>query len=100
VFLLGGLALVLDDLPDVHGKIESSLNWLKAKAGQGGKFISAVHIVTGALTFYIFAAMTLAMFQNASYVTIANLVVLVSAFITGVTSFIFVKRSVWLKIKC
>lgn len=100
VFLLGGLALVLDDLPDVHGKIESSLNWLKAKAGQGGKLISAVHIVTGALTFYIFTAMTLAMFQNASYVTIANLVVLVSAFITGVTSFIFVKRSVWLKIKC
>ncbi|MCL4430205.1 MAG: hypothetical protein M1167_05585 [Chloroflexi bacterium] len=100
VFLLGGFALVLDDLPDVHGKIESSLNWLKAKAGQGGKLISAVHIVTGAVTFYIFVAITLAMVYDSSYITIANLIVLGSAFITGVTSFIFVKRSVWLKIKC
>ncbi len=100
VFLLGGLALVLDDLPDVHGKIESSLNKLKAKTGQDGKLVSIVHIVTGAVTFYIFVAMTLAMLQNSSSVTIANLIVLVSAFITGVTSFIFVKRSVWLKIKC
>jgi len=72
--------LVLDDLPDVHGKIESSLNWLKAKAGKGGKVISAVHIVTGAFTFYIFVAMTLSMLENASYITVANLVVLVSAF--------------------
>ena len=100
VFLLGGSALVLDDLPDVHGKIESSLNWLKAKAGQGGKIISAVHIVTGAVTFYVFVAISLAMVYDPTYVTLANLIVLVSAFITGVTSFIFVKRSVWLKIKC
>ena len=100
VFLLGGLALVLDDLPDVHGKIESSLNKLKAKTGQHGKLVSIVHIVTGAVTFYIFVAMTLAIIQSSSYVTIANLIVLVSAFITGVTSFIFIKRSVWLKIKC
>jgi len=98
VFLLGGSALVLDDLPDVHGKIESSLNWLKAKAGQGGKLISAVHIVTGAVTFYLFIAMTLAMIYDPPYITVANLIVLVSAFITGVTSFIFVKRSVWLKL--
>jgi hypothetical protein len=100
VFLLGGLALVLDDLPDVHGKIESSLNKLKAKTGQHGQLVSIVHIVTGAVTFYIFVAMTLAMIQSSSYFTIANLIVLVSAFITGVTSFIFIKRSVWLKIKC
>ncbi len=98
VFLLGGLALVLDDLPDVHGRIESFLNWLKAKAGQGGKLVSVVHIVTGAITFYIFVAMTLAMVYDPTAATIANLIVLVSAFITGVTSFIFVKRSVWLKI--
>ena len=98
VFLLGGLALVLDDLPDVHGRVESFLNWLKAKAGQGGKLVSVVHIITGAITFYIFVAMTLAMVYDSTSFTIANLIVLVSAFITGVTSFIFVKRSVWLKL--
>ena len=98
VFLLGGLALVLDDLPDVHGRIDSFLNWLKTKAGQGGKLVSVVHIITGAITFYIFVAMTLTMVYDPTSVTLANLIVLISAFITGVTSFIFVKRSVWLKL--
>ena len=98
VFLLGGSALVLDDLPDVHGRIESSLNWLKAKAGRGGKLISVVHLVTGAITFYLFVAMSLAMVYDPTYVAVANLIVLGSTFITGVTSFIFVKRSVWLKL--
>jgi len=98
VFLLGGSALVLDDLPDVHGKIDSSLNWLKTKAGQGGKIISALQLVTGAVSLYLFAAIALAINQNPSHLTVANLIVLVSAFITGITSFVFVKRKVWLKI--
>lgn len=98
VFLLGGSALVLDDLPDVHGKIESSLNWLKAKAGQGGKFLSIVQLITGAVTFYLFIAISLSMAQDPQYITVANLIVLGSVFITSVTSFIFVRRRVWLKI--
>jgi hypothetical protein len=99
-FLLGGGALVLDDLPDVHGRVDSMLNWLKAKAGQGGKIISAVQLVTGAVSFYLFVAIALAMNQDAAYITIANLVVLVSVLITSITSLIFVKRKVWLKIQC
>jgi hypothetical protein len=100
VFLLGGGALVLDDLPDVHGKIDSFLSWLKTKAGQGGKIISALQLVTGLVSFYLFAAIALAMNQNSSQITVANLIVLVSVFITSITSFIFVKRKVWLKITC
>ena len=100
VFLLGGGALVLDDLPDVHGKIDSFLSWLKTKAGQGGKIISALQLVTGAVSFYLFAAIALAMNQDPSHMTVANLIVLVSVFITSITSFIFVKRKVWLKIHC
>ena len=99
-FLLGGGALVLDDLPDVHGRVDSMLNWLKAKAGQGGKILSAVQLVTGAVSFYLFVSIALAMNQDASYITIANLVVLVSVLITSITSLIFVKRKVWLKIQC
>ncbi|HLN89488.1 MAG TPA: hypothetical protein VK253_05425 [Candidatus Binatia bacterium] len=99
VFLLGGSALVLDDLPDVHGKIESTLNWLKAKAGQGGKIISAIHLITGAISFYLFVAITLALIYDPPSMTVANLIVLGSVFITGVTSFIFVKRSAWLKLR-
>jgi hypothetical protein len=98
--LLGGGALVLDDLPDVHGKIDSFLSWLKTKAGRGGKIISALQLVTGAVSFYLFAAIALAMNQDPSHMTVANLIVLVSAFITSITSFIFVRRKVWLKIPC
>ena len=98
VLLLGGLALVLDDLPDVHGTIDASLNWLKHKAGQWGKVVSAVHIVTGALSFYIFVAVSLALFYDPTSVTLANLIVIVSSLITGVTSLIFVKRSVLIKL--
>jgi hypothetical protein len=99
VFLLGGGALVLDDLPDVHGRIDSFLNWLKAKAGQAGKLISALQVITGTVTLYIFIAIALAMNQDHSYITIANSIVLVSTFITGITSFIFVKRKIWLNLE-
>jgi hypothetical protein len=98
VFLLGGGALVLDDLPDVHGRIDSFLNWLKTKAGQAGKLISALQLVTGAVSLYLFVAIALAMNHDPSHLTVANLIVLVSAFITSITSFIFVRRKVWLKI--
>jgi hypothetical protein len=99
VLLLGGLALLLDDLPDVHGKVDSFLNGLKARAGRRGKLISLVHLVTGALTFYLFVAIALAMIYDSGTATAANMIVLVSAFITGVTSLIFVRRSVYMKLE-
>jgi hypothetical protein len=98
-FIIGGSALLLDDLPDVHERVESCLNWLKAKAGQGGKIISAFQLVTGAFSFYIFFAILLAMFQNSHWVTLANSILIATMFVTSVTSLIFVKRKVWLKIK-
>jgi hypothetical protein len=97
-FILGGFTLVLDDLPDVHEKVESTLNWLKAKVGQGGRIVSAFQLLTGAVSFYIFVAITLAMAQNPQWITAANLLLIVTLFITSVTSIIFVRRRVWLKI--
>ncbi len=98
-FILGGGALLLDDLPDVHERVESTLNWLKAKAAQGGKIISAVQLITGAVSLYLFVAILLAMFQNPQWITVANLLLIGTMLVTSVTSFIFVKRKVWLKIK-
>ncbi len=97
-FMLGGTTLVLDDLPDVHGKIESSLNWLKAKVGQGGKIVTALQLACGAVTSYLFLAIALAMIYDFSYFTLANMIVLISTLITSITSFVFVKRKIWLKI--
>jgi hypothetical protein len=98
-FILGGFTLVLDDLPDVHEKVESALNWLKTKVGQGGRIVSAFQLLTGAVSFYIFVAITVAMAQNPQWVTGANLLLIGTVFITSVTSFIFVRRKVWLKIQ-
>jgi len=97
-FILGGGALLLDDLPDVHEKVELALNWLKAKAGQRGKIISVLQLLTGTISFYLFVAILLAMFQNPHWVTVANFLLISTILITSVTSFIFVKRRVWLRI--
>ncbi len=97
-FLLGGLTLVLDDLPDVNSRLDSGLNWLKFKVGQAGRFVSAVQLVMGVVSFYIFVAVTVSVYNTPQYVTVANFLVIGSYFITSITSFIFVRRKVWQKI--
>jgi hypothetical protein len=98
-FILCGLALVLDDLPDVSQRVESALNHLKLKVGQQGRFVSAVHFFCGVVSLYIFAAVALAMYYTPQWVTLSNSICAVTLFITGVTSFIFVRRHVWQRIK-
>jgi hypothetical protein len=97
-FILGGLTLVLDDLPDVHAKLDSGLNWLKSKVGQGARFVSAVQLVMGAISLYVSAAVTFSVYATPEYVTVANLLLIGTLFITSTTSFIFVRRHVWQKI--
>ncbi len=97
-FILGGLTLVLDDLPDVHTKLDSGLNWLKSKVGQGARFVSVVQLIMGAVSLYIFFAVTLSVYTTPEYVTVANLLLIGTLFITSITSFIFVRRQVWQKI--
>jgi hypothetical protein len=97
-FILGGWTLVLDDLPDVHSRLDSGLNWLKCKVGQGGRFVSAVQLAVGVVSLYVFAAVTLSVYTTPDYVTVANLLLIGTLFITSITSFIFVKRQVWQKI--
>jgi hypothetical protein len=97
-FILGGLTLVLDDLPDVHIKLDLGLNWLKGKVGQGARFVSVVQLMVGAVSLYVFAAVTLSVYTTPEYVTVANLMLIGTLFITSITSFIFVRRQVWQKI--
>jgi hypothetical protein len=97
-FILGGLTLVLDYLPDVHTKFDSGLNWLKCKVGQGARFVSVVQLVAGAVSLYVSASVTLSVYATPEYVTVANLLLIGTLFITSITSFIFVRRHVWQKI--
>lgn len=96
-FLLGGLTLVLDDLPDVSRRIDSALNWLKTKVLRGQKFVIIAQVVSGIISLYIFSAVTIGMFYYPEWITLANIILVTSLLITSITSFIFVKNKVWHK---
>ncbi len=93
--ILGGLTLVLDDLPDVSKRVDRTLNWLKAKLLPKQKIIVATQLVCGAVSMYFFIGLGVGMLQNPDWVTLANGLLIGSVFITGVTSFIFVKKRMW-----
>jgi len=93
--LLGGLTLLLDDLPDVSKHIETALNHMKAGAFRIRKLIIAAQLGTGVISLYLFVAVCVAMIQVPEWVTLANFILILTTFITSVCSFIFVKRKVW-----
>lgn len=97
-FLLGGLTLVLDDLPDVSNRVESGLNCLKSGVYRARKIISAVQVAMGAFSFYLFVAVIVYLSQNPQWITVANVMLVGTVFITSVTSFVFVKRRVWTRL--
>jgi len=97
-FFLGGLTLVLDDLPDVSKRVESVLNRLKSGVYRGRRIMSAVQIIMGVFSFYLFAAVIFYLSQNPQWVTAANILLIGTVLITSITSFIFVKRRVWVKL--
>jgi hypothetical protein len=97
-FLLGGLTLVLDDLPDVSKRVEGGLNWLKAKTARVGQVVAFLQLVFGVLSFYLFFAVCLYLVANPVWLTVANVLLAGSVFFTSVCCFVFVKRGFWLRI--
>jgi hypothetical protein len=94
-FLLGGLTLVLDDLPDVSRKIESGLNWLKTRVLKGPRLLIVAQAITGIGSLYLSAAILYAMMNVPEWITIANFILLFTVLVTGLTSFVFVRKRVW-----
>jgi hypothetical protein len=97
VFFLAGLALLLDDLPDVSKMVESALNWTKTKAYRARKTIQILQFVTGCFAFYCCMSIMLDTLDGSNR-TIPNLFPISSLLLTSVTSFAFVKRKAWLNI--
>jgi hypothetical protein len=98
VFFLAGLALFLDDLPDVHKKIESALNWVKAKAYVARKSLHALQFVTGCFALYCCLSILLDTLGGSNR-AVPNLFAIGTLLVTSITSFVCVKRGSWLKIK-
>ncbi|MCW3996893.1 MAG: hypothetical protein NWE98_12190 [Candidatus Bathyarchaeota archaeon] len=97
VFFLAGLALFLDDLPDVSKKIHSGLNWIKAKVYRIRKSLHVLQALTGAFALYCSFSILFSTLQYSAR-ALPNSFVIVSLFITGITSFALVKRKAWLSI--
>ena len=97
-FILGGLTLVVDDLPDVSRVTASFVGWLKARAYQTRKIIHAAQFMMGLVSSYFFASVTVWIAQYPGEATLANLILMGTLFVTSLLSFISVKRKIWLRI--
>jgi hypothetical protein len=98
-FFLGGLALLLDDLPDVSTRTSKTLDWLKLQAYKARKVIYAIQLVTGAVCLYITGAIIAYTIQNPAR-ALPDAFFAGSMLITSITSLVLVKRKNWLKIEC
>ncbi len=96
-FLLTGLTLVLDDLPDVSKRVESTLNKIKSQACRIRRVFHVLQFITGAITFYIAVAIAAFEVYHPSS-NIANFLTMGTLLVTSLTSFACVKRKSWLKI--
>jgi hypothetical protein len=98
-FMLGGLTLVLDDLPDVHTVAFRGLRWMKSKAHSARKVLDASQIVLGFFTLYMFVTVSLSVATNPQWMTVANFMQASTLLITALTSLASVERRVWHKIR-
>ncbi len=96
-FILAGLTLLLDDLPDVSERIESMLNWVKTKACQARRVLHVLQIVTGLVSLYLLVSISITTILNPQRI-VNNIFLISSLTITVSTSFALVKRKAWLKI--
>ena len=96
-FFLAGFTLILDDLPDVSKRVESTLNRLKSKAYQGRKALHYLQLFTGLVSFYVFLAVSLWTTQHPELIVEASFMI-GTFLVTSLTSFACVKRKAWLKI--
>ncbi len=96
-FLLTGFTLVLDDLPDVSKRLESTLNRIKSGACRIRPVFHWLQIITGAVTFYLFAAILTFQVMHPS-TNFANYFTMGTLLVTSLTSFASAKRKDWLRI--
>ena len=96
-FVLTGLTLFLDDLPDVSKRVESALNKVKSGFYKVRKGIHALQLITGLVSFYVFVAVALSSIHKLAF-TFSNCLTMSTFLITSITSFVCVKRKAWLNI--
>jgi hypothetical protein len=98
-FILGGLTLVIDDMPDISRRLKTGLRLLKSQAQRYGKVLHVVQFLMGLVTLYFFIAIIVYLPQHPPENTLANAILLGTLLVTTLTSFANVKRRDWLSIE-
>jgi hypothetical protein len=98
-FVLGGLTLVIDDLPDMSRGLKRSLGYLKLKAYQTRKLLHAVQLVFGFVALYFCIGVIAHIYIRPSAFTLANIILMGTLLVTFLTAVISFKRKIWLNIK-
>ena len=97
-FFLGGLALVLDDLPDVSDKVRRSLGFLKLKAYRGKRIMHVIQFIVVLFLLYLLSAVVLSMATNPVEATLPNLIFSGNLLAASLISIGIFKLKTWLKI--
>ncbi len=97
-FFLAGLALFLDDMPDVSLHTERGLNWLKTKCCYIKRTLHYATLVTGIFAIYTALAMTAYTITDNYYRWLPNSFGIGTLIITGIMCIGFFVRKDWLKI--
>ena len=98
-FLMGGLALLIDDLPDVHKVASRGVTWLKLQACKARKTLHLLQFFMGLAALYFSTAISLCIVANPEFVTSANFILFGTLLVSCLTSLLSVKRKIWLNIK-
>ena len=98
-FMLGGLSLVLDDLPDVHKVTFHGLRWLKSKACQARRILHATQLIMGLIGIYFIVTIVLSIMHNPQWVTAANVILIETLIVTIFTSFGSAMGKIWLNLR-
>ena len=98
-FILGGLTLVLDDLPDLSKDLAKFLSLLKFKVYQRRNMLHLFQYFLGLLCFYLFAAVLCYVIQTPQEATPANIILSGTLLVTWLVSFSVAIKKMWLHIK-
>lgn len=97
-FVLGGLALILDDFGDISKVTKTILDFFKAKIHLKSTFMHWVHLLLGVISVYVLFAITIWTIQTPGGGTLANFIFIGSLTITSLTAFCGIIQKMWLKL--
>lgn len=98
-FILGGLTLVVDDLPDLSKKLSTVLSSAKSKIYQRRRIMHKIQFLMSFVSLYFFLAVIIFVIQKPEEANLANLFLICTSLVTSLTSFSIVRRKIWLNIK-